>query len=657
MSGSDPPPPADEPPGGDRIDPRRSACVLIGVGGYTRMPPLGTVRSSVAGLRQALTDRRIWGVPDSRVWQLLDPRSHDELTEPLYDAAKRAEDTLIVYYAGHGLLDAQDDQLYLTLPRTMKGRPETALAFGMFRDALRRARDEGRARRCVLILDCCYSGRATQDAGAMAGTGHIMPDRRHVEVQGSYVLTSTGDAEHAEAPPRDTYTAFTGALIRALEHGDPKSPGDRALSLDRIHGLVRDELLDRRMHTPWRLDQNGVGALPFVRNRASAVPPPRPAPARRALAAVGAAGLAVGLFAGVAVGYGLRERLRPVAEAAGDAIPGPCGEEGAELLDVSDRLARPPGNEHLGSRVEGLSALALTGKGGEALAMRDNEPAHLFGVRMGSPEELRPEVTSVRTLKGADGGRLDSFDGEGLVVEEGGETVLVAAEGGPSIRRFRLSDGTQAGEPLPLPSGFGYAPQGRAQEGRSLESLAASPGGRYLFAGMEGPLLGDADVHGRHQVRIQRYEGEAGGGYTPDRQFGYQTEEGLYLVELVAVAEDRLLALERGYLKGVGNAVRVYDVDLGGARDVSDRVLDANAAELLVGKRLVVDLGRCPPGGVRVQEAQPNPVLQNVEGMALAPERTAPGDDGRRTLYLVSDDNGRESQETRVHALSVDLGG
>src|SRR5690606_9119473 len=208
----------------------------------------------------------------------------------------------------------------------------------------------------------------------------------------------------------------------------------------------------------------------------------------------------------------------------------------------------------------------------------------------------------------------------GLVLENGGETVLASSETGPAVRRFRLDDGRQVGEPLPLPDEFRYSPDGSAQNGRSLEALTATPDGAHLYAGMEGPILGDYDVHGRHQVRIQRYQGESGGDYTLDRQFGYQTEEGLYLVELAAIGEDRLLALERGYLTGLGNGIRVFEIGLEDADVVTGRVLDWNATDLLVAKTLLFDMAACPEVDVVSEEAQPNQVLQNVEGMALGPE-------------------------------------
>ncbi|WP_026402321.1 esterase-like activity of phytase family protein [Actinomadura rifamycini] len=66
-------------------------------------------------------------------------------------------------------------------------------------------------------------------------------------------------------------------------------------------------------------------------------------------------------------------------------------------------------------------------------------------------------------------------------------------------------------------------------------------------------------------------------------------------------------------------------------------------------KEPLVDLADCPPSGATAKQPQPDPLLDNVEGMALGGR--APH--GRRVLYLVSDDNGSAAQTTRVYALAV----
>lgn len=252
------------------------------------------------------------------------------------------------------------------------------------------------------------------------------------------------------------------------------------------------------------------------------------------------------------------------------------------------------------------------------------------------------------TLKRPDGTPYTGadFDGEGLVAERGGRTTLASSETEPSIRRFRRSDGRQTAE-LPVPERFRVAPAGQATRNQTFEALAATRDGRTLYAGMEGPLSAD----GPGPVRILRYRGRTGGAYTPTAQYAYQADTNLGLVELVALRGGGLLAMERGFTAGVGNTVRIYRASTARAKDVTNVPSLATVPGVALRKELVVDMVTCPPSGATAKQPQPNPLLDNIEGMALGGLAFP----GRRVLYLISDDNGSATQVTRLYALSVRL--
>ena len=195
--------------------------------------------------------------------------------------------------------------------------------------------------------------------------------------------------------------------------------------------------------------------------------------------------------------------------------------------------------------------------------------------------------------------------------------------------------------------------------GHTIESLTVSQNGKYLYAGMEGPLARDGDTRGRNLLRIQRYRGTPGGEYKPDGQYAYRSSTGMYLAELTAVGNDRLLALERQFVEGLGNAIRVYSVPLAGARQVDDKKsLYDEPADTFLRASLLFDLAECPagdPGVVPDSPPQRNPLHQNVEGMALGAPWPNGEHKGKRPLYLLADDNNSAKQITRVYALSVRL--
>ncbi|TDW14138.1 esterase-like activity of phytase family protein [Kribbella kalugense] len=324
----------------------------------------------------------------------------------------------------------------------------------------------------------------------------------------------------------------------------------------------------------------------------------------------------------------------------------------ASFLGFSDALDKTTFD---GQPVAGLSALNVTGPH-SALALVDNvatTPARVFDLKVNSkPTSVR--VDGMTILKRPDGTPYNGgdFDGEGLVVERGDRTILATSEREPSIRRFRLSDGKQIGE-LPVPARFQVAPAGEATSNATFESLAVSRDGLSLFAGMEGPLAPDGtDADGRTRNRIIRYFGLPGHAYRPIAQYAYKPDPGLALVELAWVSPTELVSMERTFTAGVGNTIRVFTVSVRRPTDVTKLASLADAPDkAFLQKKLLFDLVNCPPSGAVAKQPQPNPLLDNVEALALG--GYLPG--GRRQLYLMSDDNNGATQITRFYSLAVRL--
>jgi hypothetical protein len=327
------------------------------------------------------------------------------------------------------------------------------------------------------------------------------------------------------------------------------------------------------------------------------------------------------------------------APAAASRDLGPCSPD-ADLIRFSDALDKTTFG---GTAVGGLSALTLRGHD-RGRALVDNQgstDARVYDLELGRT----PGVRGVTTLRRPDGTPYTGadFDGEGLVQLRDG-TLLASSETEPAIRRF--SDGGRELGSIPVPERFRVAPAGEAATNLTLEGLGLSPGGRDLWAGMEGPLAPDGlTPDGGARVRFLHYERDRR-GFELERQAAYFTDPGLAVTEVQAIDKERLLVLERGFRAGFGNTVRVYQAFLAGVSDVSGVASLADPAVRPAGKRLVFDLANCPPSGATSPGMQPNPLLDNVEAMALG---------GRGRLHLLSDDNFGAGQVTRYYELSVEL--
>ncbi|WP_235882528.1 esterase-like activity of phytase family protein, partial [Streptomyces apricus] len=284
-----------------------------------------------------------------------------------------------------------------------------------------------------------------------------------------------------------------------------------------------------------------------------------------------------------------------------------------------------------GTFVGNLSALAVD-RDGAVAALSDR--SSLFTL---DPGTLRPR--SVVPLADEGGAALDS---EGLAVDRDG-TRLVSSETEPSVRRYG-KDGALLGR-LPVPDALRVAPAGRATANQTFEALTLLPGGRTLLAGMESSLAGDTPG----VVRLQTWERGGHRDFRPAVQYGYRTDGGLGLVEAAAVPGGRLLVLERGFTSGVGNTVRLYLADLRRATDTSRvEALTGQDGVRLVRKTLLADLVDCPSLGATAKQPQPNPLLDNIEGMAVTGTSR-----GTLRVLLVSDDNQGATQTTRFYSLRV----
>ncbi|MEU5091525.1 esterase-like activity of phytase family protein [Streptomyces sp. NPDC021356] len=286
-----------------------------------------------------------------------------------------------------------------------------------------------------------------------------------------------------------------------------------------------------------------------------------------------------------------------------------------------------------GSYAGNFSALARD-RHGDLAALSDRSELFTLDRRT-----LKP--TGVVALADEKGAPLDS---EGLVADRDG-TRLVTSETEPSVRRYSR-DGRIL-DRLPVPDALRVAPAGRATANQTFEGLTLLPGGRTLLASMEYALSGDD----ARTVRFQTWQRTGDGHFRLAAQYAYRTDDAsLGVPEVQATPDGRLLVLERGFTAGTGNTVRLYLADPRGATDTSGVAkLTGQSGVRPVGKTLLTDIAACPSLGATARQPQPNPLLDNIEGMTV----TGRDARGRLRVLLVSDDNANAAQTTRFYYLRV----
>jgi hypothetical protein len=241
-------------------DPRKSSCVLIGVSDYAKLPRLRAVEQNIRQLEEALTDPTIWGIPADRVHTVGYPQPAAAIREAISTAAGEASDTLLIYYAGHGLYD-KVDKLLLALPEATGNDKSGTIPWNELAELIRHDNSSRR----IVWLDTCYAGLALPDK-------ETPPDLHEVaEFEGAYMLVAAQKHEEASAPDGEKCTAFTGELLNVLRNGiAPGPPAKEFLSLNEIHQEVRDALVKKHRSQPDRHDPGRVGHRPHFQNNAIA---------------------------------------------------------------------------------------------------------------------------------------------------------------------------------------------------------------------------------------------------------------------------------------------------------------------------------------------------------------------------------------------------
>jgi hypothetical protein len=250
--------------------------------------------------------------------------------------------------------------------------------------------------------------------------------------------------------------------------------------------------------------------------------------------------------------------------------------------------------------VAGLSGIAWLG-GTSYVAVMDNSNRLVFltVTLAGNGAVTGAAITGGLTLS-------ESRDFEDIAVD--GETVLLAEEGTPQVRRYSLTDGASMGT-LPVPAVFLSR-----RDNFGFESLSRRGETGEVWTANEEALTVDGPVSTASVgtvVRLLRYA-PGDGGLEPREQYAYQTQplHGFAISgsrsgvsQVLVLPGGRVLVLERSLALGATTfQSRLYEVDFIGATDVSG-LPAANAA-----------------GIVRVAKTQLYSGSQNnLEGLTLGP--------------------------------------
>jgi hypothetical protein len=333
--------------------------------------------------------------------------------------------------------------------------------------------------------------------------------------------------------------------------------------------------------------------------------------------------------------------------------------------------------------VGGLSGLDYDRERGVYYALSDDRsdinPARFYTLKLPLTASSlgAPELLSVTTLLAPNGKPYpnkrtlnadspDVPDGESIRLRRATNTLYWTSEGNaargtPAFVREQRLDGSYSSQ-VPVPAMFAFDKDGKKglRDNKTFEGMGFTPSGDTLWVAMEGALIQDGPLPAVGAVggpiRLTQFASHSGQpfrqiAYIPDAIPAAPTVLGITVPlpealgdngvsEIWMASETGMLVLERAWVYGVGNSLRLYWIDTEDADDVIDLPTLVGAKFKPADKVLLLDFAQL---GL--------PHLDNIEGMTRGP--TLPN--GNPTLVFVSDDNFSSGQVTQFVALEWTL--
>lgn len=306
---------------------------------------------------------------------------------------------------------------------------------------------------------------------------------------------------------------------------------------------------------------------------------------------------------------------------------------GLWYLLSDDRSSVAPARFYVATLTYGNAAFtAVDVKRAVTLRQADGTPFPKDGSDVVDPEAIRVDPESGQLWWTSEGDRNRGLD----------PAVKIAGAQGQSVAT------------LPVPDMFKVdkSREHGARNNLSFEGLSFSADGRSIFVAMETATYQDgpvATVEAGTVARIARLDRSgkvlAQYAYPVDpiqaRPAGKGADNGVS--EILALDDTRLLVVEHCGVEGAdgiwANYIRVYEIDLAEAADVSGVASLVGTSYRPAKKRLVLDMSK------RAELGR----VDNIEGVSFGPRLA----NGNRSLVFVSDNNFNRNQVTQFLAFEV----
>jgi len=221
-------------------------ALLIGVSEYLPgLNPLPAAVKDVEAIERVLKDPEMGNFDLVKALTNPDRQSMEDEIDSLF--SERSKDDLIVlFFSGHGIKD-DSGKLYFATKITCKNQKgELVRTTAMSATTVHEAMHRCRAKRQVLILDCCFSGAF--DPSLTAKNDSSIDFKSQLEAEGRVVLTSSSFNEYSFEQKESELSIYTRYLVEGIETGAADLDGNGEISITELHDYVSSKIKEVLPH-------------------------------------------------------------------------------------------------------------------------------------------------------------------------------------------------------------------------------------------------------------------------------------------------------------------------------------------------------------------------------------------------------------------------
>ncbi len=234
------------------IVPENTQAILIGASKFDAsdddLPDLPNVKNNLVELHKSLNE--MVGIDAKNIHPILDKDDYDTIVEEIINIIPKASNTIIVYYAGHGI---PKNSFYLATKKTtiLKKQCIRAIESSELVDLVIQ---ETKAKNVIFIIDCCFSARLKENIDTKGKNVFFI------------VAASSNKTAKDESPDNQDCTAFTHELLEIFRKGI-KNAGE-FLTFQDISNHLEKQLLDKNLPEPQISSHGSPDKLGICKNNA-----------------------------------------------------------------------------------------------------------------------------------------------------------------------------------------------------------------------------------------------------------------------------------------------------------------------------------------------------------------------------------------------------